>query len=494
MLDLPGNGHRRSRARWLLLPAAAAVVSVLACRPAPAGADAAPAGPDVLTGVACLSANRCTAVNDAGQRVTFDGVSPGITNPRTTAAHSLFGVACPTVGQCTAFDVNRWNSDTAEVTFHPTAVRTPKPIAIDTNATAISCPTRSQCTIVDGEGGEVTFNPTAPRHATSSVLDVDDDVYPAPIGLNGVACPTADECVAVDENGQELTFDPRHPPPSYNYNTDSGGGTANGIDANPLIAIACPAVRQCTAVDDSGGAVTFDPTHPNATPVTQACPTTLPCTAVDAAGNAMTFDPISAGASPTLDPIDPGTELLGIACPSASLCTAVGGTVEVTFDPTVAGSPGPVVIDTGPDATAARAQATGFGAGHAELSFTLTAAADASAIARVQLTPPAGISFSPARGRLARGTTVTAGATTVRATTRLSGGRLTIALGTPARTVTLTIARPAIVPTTTLADRIKTGRLRTVVLPILATNTALATTQLTVRAPVHGSARIASPK
>jgi hypothetical protein len=89
---------------------------------------------------------------------------------------------------------------------------------------------------------------------------------------------------------------------------------------------------------------------------------------------------------------------------------------------------------------------------------------------------------------------VTAGASTVRATTRLSGGRLTIALGTPARTVTLTIARPAIVPTTTLADRIKTGRLRTVVLPILATNTALATTQLTVRAPVHGSARIASPK
>ena len=61
--------------------------------------------------------------------------------------------------------------------------------------------------------------------------------------LNGVACPSATQCTAIDNTGHQVTFDPASP----------GTPTPTTIDGgNLLIGVACPSATQCTAVDYTG--------------------------------------------------------------------------------------------------------------------------------------------------------------------------------------------------------------------------------------------------
>jgi hypothetical protein len=112
-----------------------------------------------------------------------------------------------------------------------------------------------------------------------------------------------------------------------------------------LSAVACPSASQCTAVDNVGNEVTFDPisTTPNNIPLTVdaghdllgvACPSASQCTAVDNYGDQVTFDPMSSTPNSNPSTVDNGDSFTGVACPSVSQCTAVGyyGN-EVTFDP-----------------------------------------------------------------------------------------------------------------------------------------------------------------
>jgi hypothetical protein len=71
---------------------------------------------------------------------------------------------------------------------------------------------------------------------------------------------------------------------------------------------------------------------------TVACPSVAQCTAVDTTGNALTFNP-SAPGQPTRVPIAPGTDLRSIACPSVSQCTILAGANEETFDPQTSAPP-----------------------------------------------------------------------------------------------------------------------------------------------------------
>ena len=172
--------------------------------------------------------------------------------------------------------------------------------------------------------------------------------------LAGVACPSTSQCTAVDDVGQQVTFDPASP----------GTRTPTAIDHNSegtldLSGVACPATSQCTAVDSYGFQVTFDPISPGTPTPTSidqahgnpyldavACPSTSQCTAVDVQnGDEVTFDPKSPG-TPT-DPYLGTSSLTGVACPSTSQCTAVsGGGGVVTFDPTSPGTPTPTPTST----------------------------------------------------------------------------------------------------------------------------------------------------
>jgi hypothetical protein len=456
---------------------------------------AAPASARTLEAVACPTAGQCTAIDNTGQEITFNSHSPGgRTSSTVDPGDFLAAIACPTRTQCTAVSTTG-----KEVTFNPISPGHPEPLPVDSAnvLTWIACPTSTQCTAVDGGGAEVTFNPTSPGHPKVITIDVTNDNYPSPIGLNGIACTSATQCVAVDEDGDELRFNPQHPPPSYNFYTSTGGGTVTGGDdtGQPLDAIACPSSSQCTAVDDTGSVVTSDPDNQGSATNTAlddtnngntfwsiACPSSAQCTAVDNAGVAVTFNPASPPANPTLTPIDSGGNLTGLACPSAIQCAAVGGDIELTFDPASPGQPTPVAIDNGP--TASNARATGFGKGHAQLLFTLTAAEDAPAISAFNLAPPNGIEFASSPNLLLKGVGVRADGAKVRSRIGLSHGRLAVRLATPADSIQITLSRPAIIPSTVIANEIRSGKLRAVQLTVTTTSTNLPTTQLTFNARV----------
>ena len=69
-----------------------------------------------------------------------------------------------------------------------------------------------------------------------------------------VACPSTTQCTAVDNQGQQVTFDPSSP----------GDPTPTSIDpGNSPESLACPSTTQCTAVDNEGQLVRFDPTAPD---------------------------------------------------------------------------------------------------------------------------------------------------------------------------------------------------------------------------------------
>jgi hypothetical protein len=282
-----------------------------------------------LPGVACPSVSQCTAVDSVGHEVTFNPTVPGTPTPTPIdGSERLQDLACPSVSQCTAVD-----GAGREMTFNPTAPGTPSPTPIDGSGhlVAVACPSVSQCTAVDSTeraDRELTFDPNAPGTLTPHMVG---GAYPF-CGMNchtngyvtGVACPSVKQCTAVDDAGREVTFDPNAP----------GDPTPTSVTINPLIfggleGVACPSVKQCTAVERAGRQVTFDPTSPgNSTPVSieerqlyaVACPSSLQCTAVDEYGGEVTFDPNAPGSATRAQIDGSGPE------PTTTITTTTTGT------------------------------------------------------------------------------------------------------------------------------------------------------------------------
>ena len=97
-------------------------------------------------------------------------------------------VACPSTTQCTGVDY-----DGREVTFNPTSPGGPAPVDIDSyrSVAALACPSTSQCTAVDSSGRAVTFNPNSPLYPSVASVDSGYDLY-------GIACPSTSLCATVD--------------------------------------------------------------------------------------------------------------------------------------------------------------------------------------------------------------------------------------------------------------------------------------------------------
>jgi hypothetical protein len=88
--------------------------------------------------------------------------------------------------------------------------------------TDVACPTVGECVAADVNGGVVAFDPAAPAPQQPTVID--------PNGIAGLACVSGAQCVAVDFSGQEVTFDPTNP----------GGAVAHTIDSGQiLLGISC---------------------------------------------------------------------------------------------------------------------------------------------------------------------------------------------------------------------------------------------------------------
>jgi hypothetical protein len=238
-------------------------------------------------------------------------------------------LACPSTAQCTAVDTQG-----LEYTFDPQQATPSEPTAIDwgSDLSGIACPSTSQCTAVDNHGNELTFDPLEPAALRSRRT--------SPVSLFDVACVSVSDCVAVG-NPQDtaVAFDPLGPAESIDLPIEETDG---------LGTVSCPTTSQCTAAT-LGNEITFDPFEPGAPErgpelvqldsggwiAGVACPTSAQCTAVESEGAAITFDP----SSPLAREIDPlGMQSWGVACPSSEQCTAVGEVEAVTFDPLDPGS------------------------------------------------------------------------------------------------------------------------------------------------------------
>jgi hypothetical protein len=152
----------------------------------------------------------------------------------------------------------------------------------------VACPSVAQCTVVDHQGREATFNPRAPGSPTLRTIDGTQD-------LVGVACPSASQCTAVDASGRELTFNPTARVRPRPVVIDDGVGGVNFLSS-----VSCPSVLECMAVGTAGQEVVFNPKASG-----------VPAPVMIAGANS--FSPGDGGAGPV------------IACPSVSECVAVDG-------------------------------------------------------------------------------------------------------------------------------------------------------------------------
>jgi hypothetical protein len=430
-----------------------------------------------LHAVACPSAGQCTAVGSgSGAEVTFDPSPVGPLNPiKIDPGNALVGIACPSVSQCTAVD----NANAAqEVTFAPTfspalpGPAAPASLSGESFLTGVACPSVDQCTFSDASGDVGTFDPIiAPggqAPAVTGSVEIDTDDFNA---LGGIACPSPTQCSTGDQNGGEVTFNPiaKGGPrqPDNPTSVDAVGAYLN--------AIACPSTGQCTAVDDSGREVTFDPQRPgNPTPITigpnslngVACSSTSYCVAVGGGGDAVEGDP-AVGGGWTLVPISGAARLNGISCdPSGAVCVAVD-------------SAGNAFVGPAASATGSEAEGTGFGKGHAQLSFRVAAAQNGLRLAKIAIALPHGLAFSSSAQSLAGRILVRAGGgKKLKHVARVSRGKLTITLKRAATDMLVTLSRPAFTVTKALANNIKHHNVTALQLSLTVTDTGGNATQI----------------
>jgi hypothetical protein len=209
---------------------------------------------------------------------------------------------------------------------------------------ALDCPSMTQCTLLDGLGNELTFNPLSPP------------AHPAPVPIGAdwaISCPSTSRCAGTDGAGDEITFNPQAPPGTPTpVAMDMKDGTA--------LNLSCPTMDECAAVETSnpngaigtGGEITFDPgsppsdatpttINPNDGPLSVACPIGVAalCVAVNGGQDEVTFDPnaMSGAKTATVAPLD---DLFSVACPPGvnTQCTALGGGPAYTFNPNAPGN------------------------------------------------------------------------------------------------------------------------------------------------------------
>lgn len=249
-------------------------------------------------------------------------------------------VACPAVTQCTAL-----NDDGDEATFDPASPGAPTLVPMTARLALggggeLSCPSTAQCTVIDSNGQEITFNPSAPGQPMPVTVDTRGS-------LIWLVCPTTVTCTAVDDDNRAITFDPQHPKASA-ITLVPGEHDVGGL--------ACGSASQCTATT-SEGAVTFDPA--TATVLARisvgttlkagnrplACPSSEQCTVGEnvlqngneEVGGVTTIDPLTGRVIADVTIVAPRI-IASIACATERQCTAVSDSEQITLDPAAPGS------------------------------------------------------------------------------------------------------------------------------------------------------------
>jgi hypothetical protein len=174
------------------------------------------AGFSTLAGVSCFTAFACTAVGssyDGSNFVTlaeaWDGTKWSIQstpNPAGATSSTLLGVACPTANYCTAVGSSSGSSNVAlaeawnGTSWSIQTIPTPSG-GLDPSLFGVSCPTATQCTAV-GSYSNSDFTATLTLAEAWNGTSWTIQPTPSPAGaqtsvLTGISCPAATRCMAV---------------------------------------------------------------------------------------------------------------------------------------------------------------------------------------------------------------------------------------------------------------------------------------------------------
>jgi hypothetical protein len=198
---------------------------------------------DVM-GIACLSAQSCTAVGSDRRGSGFIAQSSNPTGgaDRWTVYKvnaAILSVACPDdklcVGVANGGKVVTWS----DLTKSPPQITTIDP---QRNIRTVTCTSASFCILGDFEG-EVLWssNPTGGADAWNIVrIDFQG-------GITQISCPTSKFCVAADDSGHVIRSSN---PTGTRDDWNPAGGHIDG--PNRISSIACPSTGFCAAVDEKG--------------------------------------------------------------------------------------------------------------------------------------------------------------------------------------------------------------------------------------------------
>jgi hypothetical protein len=119
-----------------------------------------------------------------------------------------------------------------------------------------------------------------------------------------------------------------------------------------------------------------------------------------------------------------------------------------------------------------------------KLSVTFEAGTNAPALKSVSVTLPNGLSFANKAKSLAKGIGVKDGGKKVKFKAKVQRGRLTITFKTSQRTATITIGKPAISVSRSLASKVKHHKIKRLSVGLRATDTANTTTKISIKPKV----------
>jgi len=294
---------------------------------------------NVPLALSCPTATSCTAVDDEGNAVRFDG-----TTWRRAAldAQAMTAVSCADPGFCVGSTL------TGSVLYYRDG-RWSGPVKVDrwagsyldafglSSITALSCPSRDFCMAADVLGHAFTFNGQGWSDAMAIEQDPDYhlDVRQGDEAVSGLSCPTPTFCAAVTAGGRALTWDGSSWSAPVTLTPKDIIGIQELVELPAVTGVSCADPGFCVAVASNGGASTWDGSAWSAqVPVDVAsaeqgsrdgissvsCPTPSFCMAADELGRVLTFDG-TAWSAPRR--IDPTLGLRSVSCPTPSVCVAL---------------------------------------------------------------------------------------------------------------------------------------------------------------------------
>jgi hypothetical protein len=204
-------------------------------------------GGGLLTHFSCAGVSFCMAVGGQGDvAVSTNPTSPSAswTLYQIDNGLPLQSVSCPTPTQCAVVD----NAENIWTTNQPTggpgtwaSINVEPPSDSNGQLLAIDCTSATLCVATDAVGNFVTSTDAFAQTRNWLKAGI------ATGAVNGVSCPSVSFCVAL--NGGQV----------WESTNPAGGPGAwalvTGVATDPLSAISCPSVTLCVTVDGSGNAV-----------------------------------------------------------------------------------------------------------------------------------------------------------------------------------------------------------------------------------------------